>query len=160
MERAGFTKGKRGVCSTTSPFWTFLLTSLSFQNRAERKRLNIIIVAEGAIDCHNKAITPDYIKDVSRRMRPPLLPKPGLVSQRLVFWFFKLEFPFLFVIGHKIKHPFSLLRRRKRLAVFIPPGACLSPKILKSPLFLSRLNALSLTFRSNVCVTKRVKTPS
>ncbi|CAF87476.1 unnamed protein product, partial [Tetraodon nigroviridis] len=33
-------------------------------NRAERKRLNIIIVAEGAIDCHNKAITPDYIKDL------------------------------------------------------------------------------------------------
>lgn len=35
------------------------------QNRADKKRLNIIIVAEGAIDCHNKAITPDYIKDVS-----------------------------------------------------------------------------------------------
>uniref|UniRef100_H3CRB8 ATP-dependent 6-phosphofructokinase n=1 Tax=Tetraodon nigroviridis TaxID=99883 RepID=H3CRB8_TETNG len=34
------------------------------ENRAERKRLNIIIVAEGAIDCHNKAITPDYIKDL------------------------------------------------------------------------------------------------
>ncbi|XP_058487458.1 ATP-dependent 6-phosphofructokinase, platelet type-like isoform X1 [Solea solea] len=34
------------------------------ENRAERKRLNIIIVAEGAIDSHNKAITPDYIKDL------------------------------------------------------------------------------------------------
>lgn len=34
------------------------------QNRADKKRLNIIIVAEGAIDFHNKAITPDYIKDV------------------------------------------------------------------------------------------------
>ncbi|XP_035993231.1 ATP-dependent 6-phosphofructokinase, platelet type isoform X3 [Fundulus heteroclitus] len=34
------------------------------ENRADRKRLNIIIVAEGAIDCHNKAITPDYIKDL------------------------------------------------------------------------------------------------
>ncbi|XP_029687243.1 ATP-dependent 6-phosphofructokinase, platelet type-like isoform X2 [Takifugu rubripes] len=33
-------------------------------NRADKKRLNIIIVAEGAIDCHNKAITPDYIKDL------------------------------------------------------------------------------------------------
>lgn len=38
---------------------------ISLQNRADKKRLNIIIVAEGAIDCHNKAITPDYIKDVS-----------------------------------------------------------------------------------------------
>uniref|UniRef100_A0A3P8X271 6-phosphofructokinase n=1 Tax=Cynoglossus semilaevis TaxID=244447 RepID=A0A3P8X271_CYNSE len=34
------------------------------ENRAERKRLNIIIVAEGAIDCQNKPITPDYIKDL------------------------------------------------------------------------------------------------
>jgi len=37
----------------------------SLQNLADKKRLNIIIVAEGAIDSHNKAITPDYIKDVS-----------------------------------------------------------------------------------------------
>uniref|UniRef100_A0A8C4NXR1 ATP-dependent 6-phosphofructokinase n=1 Tax=Dicentrarchus labrax TaxID=13489 RepID=A0A8C4NXR1_DICLA len=34
------------------------------ENRADKKRLNIIIVAEGAIDCHNKAITPDYIKEL------------------------------------------------------------------------------------------------
>ncbi|XP_056149539.1 ATP-dependent 6-phosphofructokinase, platelet type-like [Lampris incognitus] len=34
------------------------------ENRAGKKRLNIIIVAEGAIDCHNKAITTDYIKDL------------------------------------------------------------------------------------------------
>ncbi|XP_078119474.1 ATP-dependent 6-phosphofructokinase, platelet type-like isoform X3 [Sander vitreus] len=34
------------------------------ENRADKKRLNIIIVAEGAIDCHNKAVTPDYIKDL------------------------------------------------------------------------------------------------
>ncbi|XP_054622516.1 ATP-dependent 6-phosphofructokinase, platelet type-like isoform X4 [Dunckerocampus dactyliophorus] len=34
------------------------------ENRADKKRLNIIIVAEGAIDCHNKPITPDYIKDL------------------------------------------------------------------------------------------------
>uniref|UniRef100_A0A1A8F3Z8 ATP-dependent 6-phosphofructokinase n=2 Tax=Nothobranchius korthausae TaxID=1143690 RepID=A0A1A8F3Z8_9TELE len=34
------------------------------ENRADKKRLNIIIIAEGAIDCHNKAITPDYIKDL------------------------------------------------------------------------------------------------
>lgn len=29
------------------------------------KRLNIIIVAEGAIDINNKTITTEYIKDVS-----------------------------------------------------------------------------------------------
>uniref|UniRef100_A0A668AAS2 6-phosphofructokinase n=1 Tax=Myripristis murdjan TaxID=586833 RepID=A0A668AAS2_9TELE len=34
------------------------------ENRADKKRLNIIIVAEGAIDCHNKSITTDYIKDL------------------------------------------------------------------------------------------------
>ncbi|XP_069565024.1 ATP-dependent 6-phosphofructokinase, platelet type isoform X1 [Brachyistius frenatus] len=34
------------------------------ENRADKKRLNIIIVAEGAIDSHNKAITPDYLKDL------------------------------------------------------------------------------------------------
>lgn len=35
------------------------------QNRARKKRLNIIIVAEGAIDCHNKPITSEKVKDVS-----------------------------------------------------------------------------------------------
>ncbi|KAM9718967.1 ATP-dependent 6-phosphofructokinase, platelet type-like isoform 5-T5 [Menidia menidia] len=34
------------------------------ENRADKKRLNIIIVSEGAIDSHNKAITPDYIKEL------------------------------------------------------------------------------------------------
>ncbi|XP_034147366.1 ATP-dependent 6-phosphofructokinase, platelet type isoform X8 [Esox lucius] len=34
------------------------------ENRAGKKRLNIIIVAEGAIDCHNKPITTEYIKDL------------------------------------------------------------------------------------------------
>ncbi|XP_066508933.1 ATP-dependent 6-phosphofructokinase, platelet type-like [Hoplias malabaricus] len=34
------------------------------ENRADKKRLNIIIVAEGAIDSHNKAITTDYVKDL------------------------------------------------------------------------------------------------
>ncbi|XP_069366728.1 ATP-dependent 6-phosphofructokinase, platelet type-like isoform X4 [Paralichthys olivaceus] len=34
------------------------------ENRADKKRLNIIIVAEGAIDAHNKPITPDYIKEL------------------------------------------------------------------------------------------------
>ncbi|KAK2854517.1 hypothetical protein Q7C36_006386 [Tachysurus vachellii] len=33
-------------------------------NRAGRKRLNIIIVAEGAIDCSNKPITTDRVKDL------------------------------------------------------------------------------------------------
>uniref|UniRef100_A0A3P8ZQ34 6-phosphofructokinase n=1 Tax=Esox lucius TaxID=8010 RepID=A0A3P8ZQ34_ESOLU len=40
------------------------------ENRAGKKRLNIIIVAEGAIDCHNKPITTEYIKDVSTLRRP------------------------------------------------------------------------------------------
>ncbi|XP_067108911.1 ATP-dependent 6-phosphofructokinase, platelet type isoform X5 [Osmerus mordax] len=34
------------------------------ENRADKKRLNIIIVAEGAIDSYNKPITTDYIKDL------------------------------------------------------------------------------------------------
>uniref|UniRef100_A0A8D0C6B0 ATP-dependent 6-phosphofructokinase n=1 Tax=Salvator merianae TaxID=96440 RepID=A0A8D0C6B0_SALMN len=34
------------------------------ENRARKKRLNIIIVAEGAIDCHNKAITSEQVKDL------------------------------------------------------------------------------------------------
>uniref|UniRef100_A0A674B6I5 ATP-dependent 6-phosphofructokinase n=1 Tax=Salmo trutta TaxID=8032 RepID=A0A674B6I5_SALTR len=33
-------------------------------NRADKKRLNIIIVAEGAIDSHNKPITTDHIKEL------------------------------------------------------------------------------------------------
>uniref|UniRef100_A0A669CYC3 Phosphofructokinase, platelet n=1 Tax=Oreochromis niloticus TaxID=8128 RepID=A0A669CYC3_ORENI len=49
------------------------------ENRADKKRLNIIIVAEGAIDRHNKSITPDYIKD------PQILPqKHGPLS--FVVW--------------------------------------------------------------------------
>ncbi|XP_019363727.1 PREDICTED: ATP-dependent 6-phosphofructokinase, platelet type isoform X3 [Gavialis gangeticus] len=39
------------------------------ENRARKKRLNIIIVAEGAIDSHNKAITSEQVKDlVVRRL--------------------------------------------------------------------------------------------
>uniref|UniRef100_A0A8C6UTX5 6-phosphofructokinase n=1 Tax=Neogobius melanostomus TaxID=47308 RepID=A0A8C6UTX5_9GOBI len=34
------------------------------ENRADKKRLNIMIVAEGAIDRHNKAITADNIKEL------------------------------------------------------------------------------------------------
>ena len=45
---------------------------LILQNRAGKKRLNIIIVAEGAIDSSNKAITTDYIKDVSTTDPSPL----------------------------------------------------------------------------------------
>ncbi|XP_052339274.1 ATP-dependent 6-phosphofructokinase, platelet type isoform X1 [Oncorhynchus keta] len=33
-------------------------------NRAGMKRLNIIIIAEGAIDCNNKPITTDHVKDL------------------------------------------------------------------------------------------------
>uniref|UniRef100_A0A8C5I637 ATP-dependent 6-phosphofructokinase n=1 Tax=Gouania willdenowi TaxID=441366 RepID=A0A8C5I637_GOUWI len=49
--------------------WEDVMCQKLSENRAERKRLNIIIVAEGAIDCHNKPITCDYIKDlVVRRL--------------------------------------------------------------------------------------------
>ncbi|XP_074841115.1 ATP-dependent 6-phosphofructokinase, platelet type isoform X2 [Carettochelys insculpta] len=34
------------------------------ENRARKKRLNIIIVAEGAIDCHNKPITSEQVKNL------------------------------------------------------------------------------------------------
>ncbi|XP_041697887.1 ATP-dependent 6-phosphofructokinase, platelet type isoform X1 [Coregonus clupeaformis] len=34
------------------------------ENRADKKRLNIIIVAEGAIDCHHKPITTNHIKEL------------------------------------------------------------------------------------------------
>ncbi|NXL90657.1 PFKAP protein, partial [Alectura lathami] len=34
------------------------------ENRARKKRLNIIIVAEGAIDCHNKPISSEKVKDL------------------------------------------------------------------------------------------------
>ncbi|XP_065255720.1 ATP-dependent 6-phosphofructokinase, platelet type isoform X1 [Emys orbicularis] len=34
------------------------------ENRARKKRLNIIIVAEGAIDSHNKSITSEEVKDL------------------------------------------------------------------------------------------------
>ncbi|CAL1580890.1 unnamed protein product [Knipowitschia caucasica] len=34
------------------------------ENRADKKRLNIIIIAEGAIDRHNKSISADNIKDL------------------------------------------------------------------------------------------------
>lgn len=42
------------------------------QNRARKKRLNIIIVAEGAIDTQNKPITSEQIKDVSVSSFSPL----------------------------------------------------------------------------------------
>ncbi|XP_059200051.1 ATP-dependent 6-phosphofructokinase, platelet type-like isoform X2 [Centropristis striata] len=44
--------------------WEDAMCQKLSENRADKKRLNIIIVAEGAIDSHNKAITPDYIKDL------------------------------------------------------------------------------------------------
>lgn len=65
--------------------------SMSLQNRADKKRLNIIIVAEGAIDYHNKAITPDYIKDVS------MVEKPGLVMDQS---FFCPSCHFLYAFSH------------------------------------------------------------
>lgn len=59
------------------------------------KRLNIIIVAEGAIDRNNKAITTDYIKNVSTELcaaslQPPVWLWPSapvwLLTLLLCFW--------------------------------------------------------------------------
>ncbi|XP_075068176.1 ATP-dependent 6-phosphofructokinase, platelet type isoform X3 [Mixophyes fleayi] len=44
--------------------WEELMCTKLSENRARKKRLNIIIVSEGAIDCHNKAITSEKIKDL------------------------------------------------------------------------------------------------
>ncbi|XP_051818112.1 ATP-dependent 6-phosphofructokinase, platelet type isoform X1 [Antechinus flavipes] len=44
--------------------WEKLLCTKLFENRANKKRLNIIIVAEGAIDIHNKPITSEKVKDL------------------------------------------------------------------------------------------------
>lgn len=53
------------------------------------KRLNIIIVAEGAIDINNKTITTEYIKDVSTESscvsRRHLLPPPPRPPARPLF---------------------------------------------------------------------------
>lgn len=46
------------------------------QNRARKKRLNIIIVAEGAIDTQNKPITSEQIKEVG------VHPSPGTCLER------------------------------------------------------------------------------
>lgn len=46
----------------------FSLRHPFLQNRAGKKRLNVIIVAEGAIDRSNTPITTDYIKDVSTEL--------------------------------------------------------------------------------------------
>ncbi|CAJ0944459.1 unnamed protein product [Ranitomeya imitator] len=44
--------------------WEDIMCGKLSENRARRKRLNIIIVSEGAIDCHNKPITSEIIKDL------------------------------------------------------------------------------------------------
>ncbi|NXO24528.1 PFKAP protein, partial [Cisticola juncidis] len=44
--------------------WEDTMCSKLSENRARKKRLNIIIVAEGAIDCHNKPITSEKVKDL------------------------------------------------------------------------------------------------
>ncbi|XP_071590892.1 ATP-dependent 6-phosphofructokinase, platelet type isoform X2 [Heliangelus exortis] len=44
--------------------WEDLMCVKLSENRARKKRLNIIIVAEGAIDCHNKPITSEKVKDL------------------------------------------------------------------------------------------------
>ncbi|KAH0627572.1 hypothetical protein JD844_003457 [Phrynosoma platyrhinos] len=45
--------------------WEEHMCSRLSENRARKKRLNIIIVAEGAIDSHNKPITSEQVKDNS-----------------------------------------------------------------------------------------------
>lgn len=54
----------------------FSLRHPSLQNRAGKKRLNVIIVAEGAIDHSNTPITTDYIKDVSTELCVKVWPFP------------------------------------------------------------------------------------
>ncbi|XP_033020940.1 ATP-dependent 6-phosphofructokinase, platelet type isoform X1 [Lacerta agilis] len=44
--------------------WEDHMCSRLSENRARKKRLNIIIVAEGAIDCHNQPITSEQVKDL------------------------------------------------------------------------------------------------
>ncbi|KAM9387024.1 ATP-dependent 6-phosphofructokinase, platelet type isoform 3-T3 [Phaethornis superciliosus] len=44
--------------------WEDLMCFKLSENRARKKRLNIIIVAEGAIDCHNKPITSEKVKEL------------------------------------------------------------------------------------------------
>ncbi|XP_063778221.1 ATP-dependent 6-phosphofructokinase, platelet type isoform X2 [Pseudophryne corroboree] len=44
--------------------WEELMCTRLSTNRARKKRLNIIIVSEGAIDCHNKPISSEKIKDL------------------------------------------------------------------------------------------------
>ncbi|XP_073533743.1 ATP-dependent 6-phosphofructokinase, platelet type isoform X1 [Phyllobates terribilis] len=44
--------------------WEDIMCGKLSENRARRKRLNIIIVSEGAIDSHNKPITSEIIKDL------------------------------------------------------------------------------------------------
>ncbi|XP_073485995.1 ATP-dependent 6-phosphofructokinase, platelet type isoform X2 [Aquarana catesbeiana] len=44
--------------------WEDLMCVKLSENRARKKRLNIIIVSEGAIDCHNNSITSEKIKDL------------------------------------------------------------------------------------------------
>uniref|UniRef100_A0A8C4RU35 ATP-dependent 6-phosphofructokinase n=1 Tax=Erpetoichthys calabaricus TaxID=27687 RepID=A0A8C4RU35_ERPCA len=44
--------------------WEDLMCTKLSENRARKKRLNIIIVSEGAIDSNNKSITSEHIKDL------------------------------------------------------------------------------------------------
>uniref|UniRef100_A0A8C5MWT8 6-phosphofructokinase n=1 Tax=Leptobrachium leishanense TaxID=445787 RepID=A0A8C5MWT8_9ANUR len=44
--------------------WEDLMCNKLSENRARKKRLNIIIVSEGAIDCHNKSITSELVKEL------------------------------------------------------------------------------------------------
>lgn len=69
-------------CKTFSVMFWNAFASILLQNRADKKRLNIIIVAEGAIDSHNKAITPDYIKEVSTVEKSGHVTEPQTLLQK------------------------------------------------------------------------------
>lgn len=109
--RSGFWK-----CKLFSGMFSNAFASISLQNRADKKRLNIIIVAEGAIDCHNKAITPDYIKDVSMVEKPGLVMDPKTLPQKHNFFFgfiqsfFCPRCHFLYAFSHVIFKNVSLIK--------------------------------------------------
>lgn len=67
LARGQFTWGKGPwICLLLKWFRCLRVFIFCFlQNRARKKRLNIIIVAEGAIDTQNKPITSEQIKEVS-----------------------------------------------------------------------------------------------
>lgn len=64
--------GREGEGAHTWPTVSFVLPS--YQTRSRGSRLNIIIIAEGAIDRSGKPISSNYVKDVSDRPGTALAP--------------------------------------------------------------------------------------